>query len=650
MRAGCAAQNEGYTRTSDQLESECGFPIRNSEPCDNVDLIGCIKDFQSYFNVRFAKQAKLTRRVRCCGASPCGCHMHRTACVLFHHPTHPCRSAGLRREGGKGGEEEARFAHVRGSVVHPRWHRGALVGRVRRACPALALPCLARSSPVGGRRALRCASRGGSQTRGNGDDSGVSGRKARAGRAPQRGRAASLTRKPPLPDIEPPAERKRASSADRKKSGKAEEKSSRPHSDGARPPRPPKKTPAKKNDDPADASAGGGGGGGGDLGLDLGLAGAGITKPANSEKKGGRKFVPPQIIDYRKELNKAIGGAYAAIDNNQPQPQYNYHEDHVPKPLTGFASHYTGEMKDLAETVARDIYSHNPDVKWTDLIGVEDAKKVLKEAVVYPIKYPTLFRGILSPWKGLLLFGPPGTGKTMLAKAVATECATTFFNISASTIVSKWRGDSEKLVRVLFELARYHAPSTVFMDEIDAIMSTRGSGRGGDHEGSRRMKTELLVQMDGLNKSDDLVFMLAASNLPWELDPAMLRRLEKRILVDLPTREAREHMIRHHLPEVVQEGVEGGFELKADLDYALLAGATQGYSGSDLQLVCKEAAMRPLRNIFHELEKPDTDGSKRIRLDPILTADVEAAIATTKPSASNLQEKYISWKSEFQSC
>uniref|UniRef100_A0A1D1XMM8 Katanin p60 ATPase-containing subunit A-like 2 n=1 Tax=Anthurium amnicola TaxID=1678845 RepID=A0A1D1XMM8_9ARAE len=189
----------------------------------------------------------------------------------------------------------------------------------------------------------------------------------------------------------------------------------------------------------------------------------------------------------------------------------------------------SAEMRTLAETLCRDIICGSPDVKWESIKGLETAKHLLKEAVVMPIKYPKYFTGLLSPWKGILLFGPPGTGKTMLAKAVATECKTTFFNISASSIVSKWRGDSEKLVKVLFELARHHAPSTIFLDEIDAIISQRGEAHS-EHEASRRLKTELLIQMDGLTRTNELVFVLAATNLPWELDAAMLRRLEKRVL------------------------------------------------------------------------------------------------------------------------
>ncbi|KAM9841700.1 katanin p60 ATPase-containing subunit A-like 2 [Aulostomus maculatus] len=317
------------------------------------------------------------------------------------------------------------------------------------------------------------------------------------------------------------------------------------------------------------------------------------------------------------------------------------------KPLSGFSG-MSGEMKELATIISRDIYLHSPNVRWEDIIGLEDAKRLVKEAVVYPIKYPQLFTGILSPWKGLLLYGPPGTGKTLLAKAVATECKTTFFNISASSIVSKWRGDSEKLVRVLFELARYHAPSTIFLDELESVMGQRGSSLGGEHEGSRRMKTELLVQMDGLARSDDLVFVLAASNLPWELDHAMLRRLEKRILVSLPSSPARQVMISHWLPPLSSPG---GVELQTELDYQLLAKEMEGYSGSDIRLVCKEAAMRPVRKIFHALESHqdgDTD-MPSIQLETVATVDFLEVIAHTKPSARNLTERYTAWEREFKS-
>uniref|UniRef100_A0A3Q3D7C1 Katanin catalytic subunit A1 like 2 n=1 Tax=Hippocampus comes TaxID=109280 RepID=A0A3Q3D7C1_HIPCM len=237
-------------------------------------------------------------------------------------------------------------------------------------------------------------------------------------------------------------------------------------------------------------------------------------------------------------------------------------QERLLKPLSGFSG-MSGEMKEFATIIHKDIYLHNPNVRWEDIIGLEDAKRLVKEAIVYPIKYPQLFKGLLSPWKGLLLYGPP-TGKTLLAKAVATECKTTFFNISASSLVSKWRGDSEKLV--LFELARYHAPSTIFLDEVESMMGQRGSNIG-EHEGSRRLKAELLVQMDGLARSEDLVFVLAASNLP-ELDHGMLRRLEKRILVGLPPEPARQDMIAHWLPPVSSTGE---LQLKAELNYQLLA-------------------------------------------------------------------------------
>ncbi|XP_020523295.1 katanin p60 ATPase-containing subunit A-like 2 isoform X2 [Amborella trichopoda] len=297
------------------------------------------------------------------------------------------------------------------------------------------------------------------------------------------------------------------------------------------------------------------------------------------------------------------------------------------------------ETRALAESLSRDIIRGSPDVKWESIKGLEKCKRLLKEAVVMPIKYPKYFTGLLSPWKGILLFGPPGTGKTMLAKAVATECKTTFFNISASSVVSKWRGDSEKLIKVLFELARHHAPSTIFLDEIDAIISQRGEGRS-EHEASRRLKTELLIQMDGLTKTDELVFVLAATNLPWELDAAMLRRLEKRILVPLPEPEARRSMFEELLPS--SQGVE--------LPYEILVEKTEGYSGSDIRLVCKEAAMQPLRRLVAILEeKGDAPEEELPGVCPVRPEDVETALRNTRPSAHLDANRYDKFNADYGS-
>ena len=312
------------------------------------------------------------------------------------------------------------------------------------------------------------------------------------------------------------------------------------------------------------------------------------------------------------------------------------------KPMPDFGG--SSEMRELAAIITRDIYTESPNVGWDSIAGLESAKRLVKEAVIMPHRYPQLFRGILRPWRGILLYGPPGTGKTMLAKAIATECRTTFFNISASSVMSKWRGDSEKLVRVLFELARYHAPSTIFMDELDALMGQRGgdAGGAGEHEASRRLKTELLIQMDGLASQggaagdpgdgaagDGRVLFLGATNLPWELDSAMLRRLEKRIQIPLPSAEGRRRIF-----ETLLDGHDGGPVAAGDVDFAAMARETDGFSGADVALVCKEAAMRPLRRLMERIEmRPgDGEGDAAVRLDPITVDDLRAALGTTKPT------------------
>ena len=175
------------------------------------------------------------------------------------------------------------------------------------------------------------------------------------------------------------------------------------------------------------------------------------------------------------------------------------------------------------------------------MVGLKEATESLSEAITLPLSHPELFASLLTPAKGALLFGPPGTGKTLLAKHISSQFGLAFFNITASSIVSKFHGESEKMVKCLFDLARLHSPAIIFIDEIDSIMTKRTSGDIGSHEASRRLKTELLVQMDGLASSPG-VFLLAASNTPWDLDLAFLRRLEKRVrLSDLhsPARSRR---------------------------------------------------------------------------------------------------------------
>ncbi|KAK6628746.1 Vacuolar protein sorting-associated protein 4 [Polyplax serrata] len=245
------------------------------------------------------------------------------------------------------------------------------------------------------------------------------------------------------------------------------------------------------------------------------------------------------------------------------------------------------EKKKLLSKLEGAIVVEKPSVKWSDVAGLEGAKEALKEAVILPIKFPHLFTGKRIPWKGILLFGPPGTGKSYLAKAVATEANnSTFFSVSSSDLVSKWLGESEKLVKNLFELARQHKPSIIFIDEIDSLCSSRSDN---ESESARRIKTEFLVQMQGVGNDMDGILVLGATNIPWVLDSAIRRRFEKRIYIPLPEEPARLTMFKLHLGSTRHT--------LTDEDLRQLAAQTDGYSGADISIVVRDALMQPVRKV-----------------------------------------------------
>ncbi|XP_078437064.1 protein SUPPRESSOR OF K(+) TRANSPORT GROWTH DEFECT 1 isoform X1 [Wolffia australiana] len=231
------------------------------------------------------------------------------------------------------------------------------------------------------------------------------------------------------------------------------------------------------------------------------------------------------------------------------------------------------------------IIREKPNVKWEDVAGLESAKQALQEAVILPVKFPQFFTGKRRPWRAFLLYGPPGTGKSYLAKAVATEAESTFFSISSSDLVSKWMGESEKLVANLFEMARENAPSIIFIDEIDSLCGQRGEGN--ESEASRRIKTELLVQMQGVGNNEQKVLVLAATNTPYSLDQAIRRRFDKRIYIPLPDLKARQHMFKVHLGDTPHNLAESDFEY--------LAMRSDGFSGSDVSVCVKDVLFEPVR-------------------------------------------------------
>ncbi|XP_063992057.1 spastin isoform X3 [Diachasmimorpha longicaudata] len=247
----------------------------------------------------------------------------------------------------------------------------------------------------------------------------------------------------------------------------------------------------------------------------------------------------------------------------------------------------------LAQVILDEILEGSAAVQWEDIAGQEVAKQALQEMVILPSLRPELFTGLRTPARGLLLFGPPGNGKTLLARAVATQCNATFFSISAASLTSKYVGEGEKLVRALFAIARELQPSVIFIDEVDSLLSER---RDNEHEASRRLKTEFLVEFDGLPCSpDERVLVMAATNRPQELDEAALRRFSKRVYVTLPDLDTRvilmKRLLGKHNDPLSEEELQ---------EVAVL---TEGYSGSDLTGLAKDAALGPIRELNPEQVK-----------------------------------------------
>ncbi|XP_025786853.1 vacuolar protein sorting-associated protein 4B [Puma concolor] len=271
------------------------------------------------------------------------------------------------------------------------------------------------------------------------------------------------------------------------------------------------------------------------------------------------------------------------------------------------------EKKKLQNQLQGAIVMERPNVKWSDVAGLEGAKEALKEAVILPIKFPHLFTGKRTPWRGILLFGPPGTGKSYLAKAVATEANnSTFFSISSSDLVSKWLGESEKLVKNLFQLARESKPSIIFIDEIDSLCGSRSEN---ESEAARRIKTEFLVQMQGVGVDNDGILVLGATNIPWVLDSAIRRRFEKRIYIPLPEAHARAAMFKLHLGTTQNSLTE--------TDFRELGKKTDGYSGADISIIVRDALMQPVRKVqsathFKKVRGPSRADPNKI-VDDLLT-------------------------------
>ncbi|KAJ6090188.1 hypothetical protein N7486_009003 [Penicillium sp. IBT 16267x] len=368
-----------------------------------------------------------------------------------------------------------------------------------------------------------------------------------------------------------------------------------------------------------------------------------MSSSANGSSATRRK--PPPVTRRETPPSSDLDSSEHRSTEDDAGDEDEYDDDDLLKILSKLPK---GVDLQSARQILNEIVVRGDEVHWEDIAGLEPAKKALKEAVVYPFLRPDLFSGLREPARGMLLFGPPGTGKTMLARSVATESKSTFFSVSSSSLTSKWHGESEKLVRALFGLAKVLAPSIIFVDEIDSLLSARSSGS--ENEASRRSKTEFLIQWSDLQRAAagreqsardkkegdaSRVLVLAATNMPWDIDEAARRRFVRRQYIPLPEQHVREQQLRTLLSHQHHE--------LSDADIEVLVRVTDGFSGSDITALAKDAAMGPLRNLGEALLHTPMD-----QIRPIKFQDFESSLYSIRPSVSpDGLRKYEDWAREF---
>ncbi|KAF9922150.1 hypothetical protein FBU30_007778 [Linnemannia zychae] len=352
---------------------------------------------------------------------------------------------------------------------------------------------------------------------------------------------------------------------------------------------------------------------------------SGTTSNASTMKS---KILGTKRPKFKSPINKPHNG-----ENSEDGIKSSKNANGVEEPIDDRLKNIDPKM---IESIKNEIMESYAAVTWDDISGLEHAKKTIKETITWPMLRPEMFTGLRRPPKGLLLFGPPGTGKTMIGKCIASQSKATFFSISSSSLTSKWIGDGEKMVRALFAVARCHQPAVIFMDEIDSLLTQRSDG---EVEASRRIKTEFLVQFDGVGVGgeEDRILIVGATNRPQEIDEAARRRFQKRLYIPLPEYEGRLGLMNKLLESQPHELNED--QVKD------ICERTAGYSGSDMTGLCREAAMGPVRAIQGDILDVALDD-----LRPINHGDFLEALSQVRASVSDRDlDLYRDWDQEYGS-